>query len=60
MKPWKSLLIDDQSHGNNKQSGYVQIHEIAQKVVEGIIDEFCLIFSSIKAVSPQLGRGIAK
>ena len=45
---------------NNKQSGYVQIHEMAQKIVEGIVDEFCLIFSSIKAVSLQLGRGIAK
>ena len=56
----ESLLIDDQSHGNNKQSGYIQIHEIAQKIVEGIVDEFCLIFSSIKAVSLQLGRGIAK
>ena len=53
-------LIDDQSHGNNKQCGYVQIHEIAKKIVEGIVDEFCLIFSSIKAVSLQLGRGIAK
>ena len=31
-----------------------------EKIVEGIIDEFCLIFSSIKAVSPQLGRGVAK
>ena len=39
-----------QSHGNNKQSGYVQIHEIAQKIVDGIVDELCLIFSSIKAV----------
>ena len=58
--PGKAYLIDDQSHGNNKQSGYVQIHEIAKKIVEGIVDEFCLIFSSIKAVSLQLGRGIAK
>ena len=56
----KAYLIDDQSHGNNKQSGYVQIHEIAKKIVEGIVDEFCLIFSSIKDVSLQLGRGIAK
>ena len=57
----KAYLIDDQSsHGNNKQSGYVQIHEIAKKIVEGMVDEFCLIFSSIKAVSLQLGRGIAK
>ena len=42
------------------QSGYVQIHEIAKKIVEGIVEEFCLIFSSIKAVSLQLGRGMAK
>ena len=56
----KAYLIDDQSHGNNKQSGYVQIHEIAKRTVEGIVDEFCLILSSIKAVSLQLGRGIAK
>ena len=53
-------MIDDQSHGNNKQSGYVQIHEITKKIVEGIVDKFCLIFSSVKAVSLQLGRGIAK
>ena len=39
---------------------YVQIDEIAQRIVEGIVDEFCLIFSSIKAVSLLLGRGIAK
>ena len=45
---------------NNKQSGYVQIHERAEKIVEGIVDEFCLIFSSIKAVSLQLGRGVAE
>ena len=46
----KAYLIDDQSRGNNKQSGYVQIHERAEKIVEGIVDEFCLILSSIKAV----------
>ena len=28
--------------------------------VEGIVDEFCLILSSIKAVSLQLDRGVAK
>ena len=56
----KAYLIDDQSRGNNKQSGYVQIHERAEKIVEGIVDEFCLIFSSIKAVSPQLDRGVTK
>ena len=50
----------NQSRGNNKQSGYVQIHKRAEKVVEGIVDEFCLIFSSIKAVSLQLSRGVAK
>ena len=49
------------------KSGYVQIHERAEKIVEGvnldllgIVDEFCLIFSSIKAVNLQLGRGVAK
>ena len=47
----KSLLIDDHSRGNSKQSGYVRIHERAEKIVEGTVDEFCLIFSSIKAVS---------
>ena len=56
----KRILIDDQSSGNNKQSGYVQIHVRAEKIVEGIVHEFCLIFSSIKAVSLQLGRGVAK
>ena len=56
----KSYLTDDQSRGNKKQSGYVQIHERAKKIVEGIVDEFCLIFSSIKAVSLQLGKGVAK
>ena len=56
----KAYLIDDQSRSNNKQSGYVQIHERAEKIVEGIVDKFCLIFSSIKAVSLQLGIGIAK
>ena len=54
------LSIDDQSRGNNKQSGYVYVHERAEKIVEGIVDEFCLFFSSIKAVSLQLGRGVAK
>ena len=43
--------IDDQSCGNNKQSGFVQIHERAEKNVQGIVYEFCLIFSPIKAVS---------
>ena len=52
--------MDDQSRGNNKQSGYVQLHERAENIVEGILDEFCLIFSSIKALSLQLGRGVAK
>ena len=33
--------IDNQSRGNNKQSGYVQIHKRAEKIVECIIDEFC-------------------
>ena len=56
----KAYLIDDQSRGNNEQSGYVQIHERAEKIVEGIVDELCLIFSFIKAVRLQLGRGVAK
>ena len=55
----KAYLIDDQSRGNNEQSGYVQIYERAEKIVEGIVDKFCLIFSFIRAVSLQLGRGIA-
>ena len=56
----KAYLIDDQSRGNNKQSGYVYVHERAEKIVEGIVDKFCLFFSSIKAVSLQLDRGVAK
>ena len=52
----RTSLIDDQSCGNNKQSSY----ERAEKIVEGIVDELCLIFSAIKAVSLQLGRGAAK
>ena len=56
----KAYLLDDQSGGNNKQSGYVCVHEKAEKIVEGIVDKFCLLFSSIKAVSLQLGRGVAK
>ena len=56
----KAYLIDDQSRGNNKQSRYVQIHERAEKIVEGVVDEFCLIFRSIKLVSLQLGKGAAK
>ena len=56
----KAYLIDDQSLGNNKQSGYVNVHERAEKIVEGIVDKFCLFFSSIKAVSLELGRGVAR
>ena len=52
--------MDVQSHGNNKQSGYVYVHERAKKIVEGIVDKFSLFFSSIKAVSLQRGRGVAK
>ena len=46
----KAYLIDDQSRGNNKQlqSGYVYVHEKAEKIVEGIVDKFCLFFSSIR------------
>ena len=56
----KAYLINGQSHGNNKQSGYVHVHERAEKIAEGIIDKFCLFFSSIKAVNLQLGKGVAK
>ena len=56
----KAYLIDDQSRANNKQSGYVCVHERAEKIVDGIVDKFCLFFSCIKAVSLQLGRGVAK
>ena len=56
----KAYLIDYQSHGNNKQSEYVYVHERAEKIVEGIVDKFCLFFNYIKAVSLQLGRGVAK
>ena len=38
----------------------VYVHERAEKIVEGIVDKFCLFYSSIKAVSLQLGRGVAK
>ena len=56
----KAYLIDDQSRGSNKQSRYVYVHERVEKIVEGIVYKFCLFFSSIKAVSLQLGRGVAK
>ena len=56
----KAYSIDEQSRGSNKQSGYVQIHERAEKIVERIVDALRLNFSSIKAVSLQLGRGVAK
>ena len=56
----KAYLIDDRSRGNKKQSGYVYVHERAEKIVEGTVDKFCLFFGSLKAVSLQLGRGVAK
>ena len=56
----KAYLIDDQSRGNNKQSEYVYVHERAEKIVEGIVDKSYLFFSSMKAVSLQLGRGVTK
>ena len=60
LSSWRiAYLIDDQSRGNNKQSGYVYVQERAEKIVEGIVDKFCLFYSSIKAVSLQLGRGVA-
>ena len=56
----QAFLIDDQSRGNNKESGYVYVHERDEKTVEGIVDKCCLFFSSIQPVSLQLGRGVAK
>ena len=53
-------LIDDQSRGNNKQSGYICVHERTENIVESVVDKFCLFFSSIKAVSLQLDRSVAK
>ena len=41
-------MIGDQSRGNNKQSGKLQIHERAEKSVEGMGDDSPLIFSSIQ------------
>ena len=54
------LIIDDLSRGNNKQSGWVQIHDRAKKLVESIMNEFRLILSSITAVKLNLGRVVAK
>ena len=52
----KSLLIvDDLSRGNNKQSGKVQIHDGARNLVASMMNEFPLIFSSIKAGKLKLG-----
>ena len=49
-KVGKSLfVIDDLSHGNNKQSGYVQIRERALQLVESMVNKFRLIFVSIRA-----------
>ena len=39
----KVYLISGQLRGNNKQFGYVQIHERAEKIIEGIVDEFCSV-----------------
>ena len=39
---------------------YMFTKEPGEKIVEGIVDKFCLFFSSIKAVSLQLGRDAAK
>ena len=61
IKLGKSLLIiDDLSRGNNKQSGQVQIHDRAKKLVESMMNEFRLIFSSITAGKLKLGRVVAK
>ena len=40
----KAYLIDDQSRGNNMQSGYAQVHERAAKIDEVIVDESLLNF----------------
>ena len=53
------LIIDDLSHGNNKQSGWVQIHDRVKKLVESMMNEFLLIFSSITAGKLKLGRAVA-
>ena len=60
VKILKKELGSQGKFGYSKQSGYVYVHERAEKIVEGTIDEFCLIFSSTKAVSLKLGRGVAK
>ena len=36
------------NRGNKKQSVYVYVHERAKKIVEGIVDKFCLFFSSVQ------------
>ena len=45
----KLLIIDDMSRGNKKQSGRVQIHGRAKKLVESMVNKFRLIFNSITA-----------
>ena len=41
LSSWRNAyFIDDQSRGNNKQSGYVYVQERAEKIVEGIVDKF--------------------
>ena len=53
-------MIDDLSSVSNKQSGQVQIHDRAKKLVESMINEFRLIFSSVTAGKLKLGRVVAK
>ena len=53
------LIIDDLLCANNKQSGQVQIHDSAKKLVESIMNEFLLIFSSITSGKLKLGRIVA-
>ena len=54
------LIIDDLSRGNNKQSEKVQIHDRAKKLVESMVNESRLIFSSITAENLKPGRVVAK
>ena len=41
------LITDDLLRNENKQSGLVQFHDRTKKHVEGMVNEFRLIFSSV-------------
>ena len=59
IKLGKSLLIiDDLSHGNNKQSRQVQIYDKANKLDKNMMSEFRLIFSSVTAGKLKRGRAV--